>query len=175
MKKILLPALLAISLFASDATLELTNNTLMINGSVSIPQNQNFALRGGYLYNDNTNKDDFYYVGVEAVGYNAIDNYNSKLSVFIEMDHTKNNTAVPIGIRVSNSHFGDFQYPLFASASIAYAPAILSFDDADRFTKTNIQIGLQPIDNAKVFVGYRNISFDSNYQSAFYFGVGFIF
>jgi outer membrane receptor for monomeric catechols len=174
MKKILLPLVVASSMFASDLNLELTNETLMVNSTITIP-NQNFAVRGGYLYNDVENSNNYYTLGIQAQGENALDNYNSRLAIFIDFDHTKNNSAIPIGIGIYNNQFGNLQYPLFAKAEVAYAPAVLSFNDATRLFKTKVELGLKPIENAKVYIGYRDISFNHNYQSVAYFGIGFVF
>jgi hypothetical protein len=172
MKKILLPILVASSLVASDVNLEITNETLMANATINIQQN--FGVRGDYLYND-SEKSNYYSIGFQVEGKNALDDYNSKLAIFIDYSHTKNNSAIPIGVSVYNGNFGNLQYPLFAKAEVAYAPKVLSFSDANRFFKAKVELGIKPIENAKLFIGYRKISFNQNYQSVGYAGVGFVF
>ena len=175
MKKLLLPLLITSSIFASDINLEITNTTLAGNINLNLPKAENFQVRGTYLYNDNENKNNYYSIGFGAIGENALDNYNSKLTLFIDYTHTKDNSALPIGIGLFNNNFGNFQYPLFAKAEIAYAPQVLSFDEANKFLKAKVEFGLKPIQNAKTFIGWKTISFDNNYLSVVYAGIGFVF
>jgi len=172
MKKILLPILVTSSLLANDVNLEITNETLMANATINVEQN--FGVRGDYLYND-SEKSNYYSIGFQAQGENALDDYNSKLAIFIDYSHTKDNSAIPIGVSVYNDNFGNLQYPLFAKAEVAYAPKVLSFSDANRFFKAKVELGIKPIENAKLFIGYRKISFNQSYQSVGYAGIGFIF
>jgi len=175
MKKILLPFLLAGSIFANDLNIEITNYSLALNTEITIPKNPNYAVRGTYLYNDKPNQNNYFSIGFQAQGENALDQYNSKLAIFIDFDHTKDNGALPIGISLFNKNFGNTTYPLFGKMEVGYSPAVLSFDNATRFLKVKAEIGVKPIKNAKVFVGYRKIRFNENYQSLGYAGIGFIF
>jgi hypothetical protein len=57
-----------------------------------------------------------------------------------------------------------------------YAPSALCFRDGDDYLETRIHIDAQPIDNARVEVGYRKIDTDLKnrsvtYNDAFYFGL----
>ena len=175
MKRLILPFLLASSIFANEANLEITNHSIEINTKISIPQNENFSFRGSYLYNDKTNKNNYFSAGIQAQGENALDSYNSKFAIFIDFDYTKNNSALPIGISLFNDNFGNTNYPLFAKIELAYAPSVLSFDNADKFYKIKTEIGVKPIENAKLFIGYKQTNFNTNYQAVGYIGVGFIF
>ena len=175
MKKLLFSLLAISSIFASDLNLEITNETLAGNLNLNLPQYENFQMRGTYLYYDDENKNNYYSVGFGAIGENALDNYNSKLTIFIDYVHTKDNSALPIGIGIFNKNFGNFQHPLFAKAEIAYAPKVLSFDEATKFLKAKVELGIKPIKNAKLFIGYKTISFNKNYLSVGYAGIGFMF
>ena len=176
MKKISLLLFIISSLVASDElNIELTNYTLFANANITIPKTKNMSIRGGYLYNDRKNKKDYYFAGFQVEGKNSLDNYNSKLTIFMDYNHIKDNGALPIGIGIINNNLGNFQHHLFAKFEIAYAPAVLSFDKTSRFYKTKIEIGIKPIKNAKLFIGYRDIIFNRHYQSLGYCGVGFIF
>jgi hypothetical protein len=64
---------------------------------------------------------------------------------------------------------------VFVRGEYEFAPKVLSFDDANRFSKIDAQIGIQPIENGELFVGYRNISFNHNYDSGIYGGIGYHF
>jgi hypothetical protein len=94
--------------------------------------------------------------------------------LFVDYVYVKNNSALPIGVSAS-SYLKDFSVPVFIRGEFEYAPKILSFENADKFSKVQVEAGIRFIENGEVFAGYRNISFDSNYNSSFYGGVGFVF
>lgn len=57
-----------------------------------------------------------------------------------------------------------------------YAPSVLSFKDADGYFETRIHLDAEPIDNARIEVGYRKIDTDLKsrsvtYNDAWYFGL----
>jgi hypothetical protein len=174
-KKLLLPLMVGSALMASEISLDVTNSTLAGNLNLDIPQNPTFQLRGTYLYNDNTDRHNYYSIGFGAIGESPIDNYNSQVSIFIDFTHTRDNSAIPIGVSVFNNNFGNYKYPLFAKAEVEYAPAILSFDKADRALNTRIEVGIKPIENAKIYIGYKSISFNHTYLSVGFAGIGFTF
>ena len=169
MKKILLVLSSLAILNASDININITNDTLETNLKVDIPQN--FSIRGDFLYNDKTNN--YYSAGFQANG--LIYGDNTKLKLFLDYVYTKNNSALPLGIGIFNDSFGEFTYPLFTNAEVEYAPTVLSFRDAKRFLSSRVEFGVSPIINAKLFVGYRIISFNKNYDSNIYAGIGFKF
>ncbi|NPA87945.1 MAG: hypothetical protein GXO01_04485 [Epsilonproteobacteria bacterium] len=177
MKKLILGAMIASSMLMAEnfANIKITNDTIEVNAQYKVdPQNNIFA-RGTFLYNDNDNRYNFYSVGVKGEGnLIGIDLDNVKFSLIMDFVHTKNNSALPIGIGV-NSFIPNMQIPTFVRGEYEFAPKVLSFDDADRFSRLYIEGGVQPIENAEIFAGYRNISFNSNYDSSFYIGAGFNF
>ncbi len=175
MKKILSVAALAIMAFAENyAGLQITNDTLAVSAQAQITENNIYA-RGMFLYNDEDNKYNFYSVGVKGEGnLIGVNMENIKFSLLLDLVHTKDNTAVPVGIGAFG-YIPNLDYPVFVRGEFEYAPKILSFDDADRFSKVDIQTGIQPIENGEIFVGYRNISFNHNYDSGFYGGIGYHF
>jgi len=177
MKKILISALIlgSVGLWANnnEVGLKITNDTLAAYTQVKVTPN-NIFVRGEYLYNDTDNKNNFYLAGIKAEG-NLIENdSNLKFSIFIDFAHTKDNSALPIGIGILK-YVNNFQIPVFVQAEGEYAPKVLSFNDAERFSRVDAFIGINPIENAKIFVGYRNLSFNHNYDSSIYGGVGFSF
>jgi len=80
-KKLLLPLMVGSALFASDLNLEISNNTIATNLNFNIPQNENFQVRGNYLYNANKSKSNYGSIGFGAIGNTPIDNYESKISL----------------------------------------------------------------------------------------------
>ena len=177
MKKALFILIAAgVGLFAqnTNVNLQITNSTIGVYAESGITQN-NIKARGFYLYNDNSNKNNFYLAGIKAegklIGMNV---ENMKFSVIADFVHTKNNSAIPLGFGVF-SYIPNISLPIFVEMEAEYAPKILSFDDANRFSRVDAKIGYVPIVNAKIFAGYRDISFNHNYNSVVYAGLGYSF
>ena len=177
MKKLLATLFFGSLLFAQNINLNLqiTNSTIAGYVETPIVVEENVKIRGMYLYNDNKNKNNFYFAGIKAEG-NLIGSCcsNVKFSILTDFVHTKSNSAIALGFGVF-SFIPHFEFPVFVRAEAEYAPKVLSFDDADRFSKIDAQIGYAPITNAEIFLGYRSISFNHNYNSAVYFGIGYNF
>jgi hypothetical protein len=174
MKKLILTAVLMTSSLLAEnfANLQITNSTIFVNAQAHIAKEDPIYLRGGYLINKN--KHNFVYAGIKSEGNLLGDNSSIMASLFIDRVYTKDYSAMPIGIGAS-SYLPFLQVPTFIRGEIEYAPEILSFDKANRFLKANAEIGMQFIENAEAFVGYRNISFNHTYNNAIYAGVGFNF
>jgi hypothetical protein len=173
MKKIILASLAAGSLFAENfINLQLTNDTLMTEAQVKVSYEQPFYARGGFLLN--SDRHNFYYVGIKSEGQAVGVDLPLKFSLILDFAHTKNNSALPIGIGASG-FIKEFSIPVFLRGEFEYAPKVLSFDDADKFWKLKAEAGVQFIENGEVFAGYRNINYDHNYDSGMYIGVGFSF
>ena len=175
MKKTISIIALGVLAFAGNyAGLQITNDTLTVTGQAKITQNNIYA-RGMFLYNDDDNKENFFLVGVKGEG-NLIgaDIQNVKFSLLVDFVHTEDNSALPVGIGAFG-YIPDLKYPVFVRGEYEYAPKILSFDDADRFSRFDVQTGIQPIENGEIFIGYRHISFNHNYDAGFYAGMGYHF
>ena len=158
----------------TNVNLQITNSTIGIYAESGITQND-IKARGFFLYNDNSNKHNFYLAGIKAEG-NLIgaDIQNLKFSLIADFVHTKDNSAIPIGFGIF-SYIPNIDLPIFIRAEAEYAPKVLSFDDADRFSRVDAQIGYAPITNGEIFAGYRTLSFNHNYNSAVYAGLGYNF
>jgi len=173
MKKIIFIAVASL-LFANNVNIQITDYTLSIGAETKITQN-NIKLRGQFIYNDNKDKHNFFLVGIKAEGNLIGFEYEHlKFSVIVDGVHTKDNSAIPIGIGVF-SYIPNINLPIYIKAEAEYAPKVLSFSDADRFSRVDAQLGYYPITNAQIFIGYRNLSFNHNYNSAVYAGVGYNF
>ena len=177
MKKILSILTIAGSMLlaqSSNVNIQLTNSTIGVYAESGITQN-NIKARGFFFYNDNSNKHNFYLAGVKAEGnLIGVNIPNMKFSVIADFVHTKDNSAIPLGFGVF-SYIPHINIPIFTKIEAEYAPKVLSFDDADRFSRVDVQVGYAPITNAEIFVGYRNLSFNHNYNSNFYAGLGYNF
>jgi hypothetical protein len=173
MKKLLLSAIAAGSLFAGNfINLQITNDTLMTEGQINIVEGQPFYARGGFLLN--SDKSNFYYIGIKSEGQAVGVDLPLKFALILDFAHTKDNSALPIGLGASG-YLQQFSIPVFVRGEFEYAPKVLSFDDADKFVKFKAEIGTQFIENGELFVGYRNISYDGNYDNSLYGGIGFSF
>jgi len=173
MKKLILLVIASSFIFAENfLNLKITNETLMTEAQYQVVDAEPVYVRGGYLMNKD--KDNFFYVGLKTEGQIIGSDNPVSFSLFVDGVHTKDNSALPIGIAASG-YFQQFALPVFARAEFAYAPEILSFDDAKKFSEFKIESGVRFIVNGEVFVGYRHISFDKNYDSHVYGGIGFVF
>ena len=177
MKKILVGLVIAGSVVFAQNTnvdLQITDSTIGIYAQSGITQN-NIKARGFFLYNDNSNRNNFYSLGVKAEGnLIGINLSNIRFSLLADFVHTTNNSALPLGIGIF-SYIPGISLPIYVKAEAEYAPKILSFDDADRFSRYDVSVGYEPITNGQIFVGYRNISFNNNYNSDIYAGIGYSF
>jgi len=173
MKRLILLFLVVFAFGENFLNLKLTNKTVEVSGQyIIIPQNNIYA-RATYLYNDD--KDNFYSVGLKGEG-NLIgsDIDNLKFSLLMDFVYVKDYSALPIGVGI-NYMLNQFNLPIFVRAEAEYAPEVLSFNKAEKFSKFFVEIATQPITNGEMFVGYRHISFTNTYNAGFYVGVGFVF
>jgi len=173
MKKFLLSAVIAGSLFADNfINVQITNSTIMVEGQTLASHNKPFYIKAGFLVH--SDKNNFYYAGIKSEGQIIGVDIPATFSLFIDAVHTKNNTAIPMGVGFS-SYLEQFKMPVFIRGEFEYAPKVLSFDDAERFSRYKGELGIRFIENGEVFAGYRHISFDKVYNSAIYGGIGLSF
>jgi hypothetical protein len=174
MKKIFLAGIITASLFAENfINLKITNDTLATDAQVNIVPNKPFYARAGYLYYDG--KSNFVYGGLKTEGPLLGIDAPMNFSLIVDFVHTSGNSAIPIGVGMSSYLAAGVRVPIFFRAEAEYAPKVLSFDRADRFSKVQAETGVQFIENGEIFIGYRHISFNRNYSSNIYGGVGFSF
>jgi len=62
------------------------------------------------------------------------------------------------------------------ATSFAYAPAVLSFRDAESYTEFRVEADMEIITNIHLFTGYRNIgteydTYDKTFNNSFYGGI----
>jgi len=172
MKKLIL-LFSAVFLFGfNNFSVEISGDTL--NARAKTILMDTYYVRANYLYNDKSNRDDFYSVGISADGQLVgVDYAGMNVSLFSNFVQTTDNSAVSFGVELFS--YLPIAYPVYNEISFEYAPKILTFDDCDRFSRFRITFGIKPIENARIFAGYRNISFNSNYDNSFFAGIGFDF
>lgn len=84
--------------------------------------------------------------------------------------------AVPLGAEAELKLPLNSPIAFYLGGAMYYAPSVLSFKDADGYFETRIHLDVEPIDNARIEVGYRKIDTDLKsrsvtYNDAFYFGL----
>ncbi|MDP3300699.1 MAG: YfaZ family outer membrane protein [Sulfuricurvum sp.] len=84
--------------------------------------------------------------------------------------------AIPLGVEAELKLPLNSPIAFYLGGAMYYAPSVLAFKDADDYFETRIHLDVEPIDNARIEVGYRQI--DTNlknrsvtYNNAFYFGL----
>jgi hypothetical protein len=176
MKKILLSMLIAGFAFSENfVNLQVTNDTVMFEGQAQIVNDKPIYARGGYLINSKEDAvSDFGYIGLKTEGQAIGVDIPVKISLMVDVVHIKDNTASPVGLGLS-TYLKQFSMPVFLRASYEYAPKILSYEDAEKFSKLKVETGIRFIENGEAFVGYRKIDFDETYINNMYVGVGFVF
>ncbi|HQS67160.1 MAG TPA: YfaZ family outer membrane protein [Sulfuricurvum sp.] len=84
--------------------------------------------------------------------------------------------AIPLGIEAELKLPLHSPIAFYLGGALYYAPSVLAFKDADDYFETRIHLDVEPIENARVEVGYRQI--DTNlknrsvtYNDSWYFGL----
>ena len=91
----------------------------------------------------------------------AVEGSGLRVGMGIKVNYTKKYTAVPLGLEVQYTLFKK-TVPMYLNASAYYAPASLSFADADSFLEYRVSYDIEIIKNGHISLGYRNI--DTNYN-----------
>ncbi|WP_295054039.1 YfaZ family outer membrane protein [Sulfuricurvum sp.] len=84
--------------------------------------------------------------------------------------------AVPLGIEAELQLPLHTPFPFYLNGAFYYAPSALCFKQGDSYTETRIGLDIEPIQNARIGVGYRTIDTDLKtrnvtYNDAWYFGM----
>ncbi len=96
-------------------------------------------------------------------------------AVYTEID-SRRYAAVPLGVEAELQLPINTPFPFYVNGAFYYAPSVLSFKEGDGYMETRIGVDAEPIENARVGVGYRIIdtdlkSRDVTYNDAWYFGM----
>ena len=194
LKKISIIAFLAISAFAmhsgeiniNDKDLEVSARLDMGQFNDNIEPNTVF-LGAKFLNADKDNSSDNPqsldpYYEVNFLLMREIGNKGVSMGMGAKVNHTKNYTAMPLGLEFSYKIPVSDLIPMYVNGSLYYAPSVLSFSDADDFLEYRISYDIEVIENGFVTLGYRNLDTDYdgvrgslNYNSSFYIGfkIGF--
>jgi len=103
-----------------------------------------------------------------------------KFGLGIKGEYTKfdgnNYAAVPLGAEAELRLPLNTPFPFYLGGALYYAPTVLAFKDADSYLETRVHLDVEPINNGRLEVGYRNIDTDVKnanvtYNDSWYFGM----
>jgi hypothetical protein len=172
LKKLLLTLALGTAAFAMhDASINLNNDDLEVKGNVDIGElNQSdypniYFLTLGFLNAENENDDTDalleagFKLRQEVTGVQGLRFGLGFKGTYTEVGGLKH-AAVPLGVELAYTLPIGSAIPVIISGSLDYAPSVLSFKDADRYMEKRVELGVQIIEQATIFVGYRKIETD---------------
>jgi hypothetical protein len=84
--------------------------------------------------------------------------------------------AIPLGIEAELQLPINTPFPFYVNGAFYYAPSSLCFKEGDGYMESRIGLDIEPIENARIGVGYRSIDTDLKtrdvtYNDAWYFGM----
>ncbi len=84
--------------------------------------------------------------------------------------------AIPLGIEAELQLPINTPFPFYLNGAFYYAPSVLTFKEGDSYTEARIGLDIEPIENARVGIGYRTIDTDLKtrnvtYNDSWYFGL----
>jgi hypothetical protein len=96
-------------------------------------------------------------------------------AVYTEIDGVRYG-ALPLGVEAELQLPINTPFPFYVNGAFYYAPSVLTFKEGAGYMETRIGLDAEPIENARVGVGYRVIdtdlkSRDVTYNDAWYFGM----
>ncbi len=188
LKKLLLSLALAGALFAQhDASVNLNSDDIELQANIDLGElNQSdypdtYFLTMGLLDVDNKESTDpLIYAGFKLrQDVTGID--GMRFGIGAKGTYTKvsslTHAAVPIGIEVVYTLPIEGSIPVVVAGYFDYAPSVLSFKDADKYMEKRLEVGVQIIEQANIFVGWRDIDTDFDgrggdyeYNDEFYIG-----
>lgn len=172
LKKLLLTLALGTAAFAMhDASINLNNDDLEVKGSLDIGElNRSdfpdmYFLTLGFLNAENENEDTDalleagFKLRQEVRGVEGLRFGLGFKGTYTEVGPLKH-AAVPLGVELAYTLPIGSAIPVILSGSLDYAPSVLSFKDADRYMEKRVELGVQIVEQATIFVGYRKIETD---------------
>jgi hypothetical protein len=189
LKKLVLSVLISSAAFAAHQV-ELNVNDKDVEGQLRLDMGRMGSLEhtyigGRFLNGDNNNSqtiaDPDPLMEVSFMVQNDVRGVRGlKVGLGIKGEYTKidgrSYAAIPLGIEAELKLPLNSPVAFYLGGALYYAPSVLSFKDADDYFETRIHLDAEPIDNARIEVGYRQI--DTNlknrsvtYNDSWYFGV----
>jgi hypothetical protein len=189
LKKLVLSTLISSAAFAAHQV-EVNVNDKEVEGQIRLDMGrmgemEHTYMGGRFLNGDNNNSqtiaDPDPLMEVSFMVQNDVRGVRGlKLGLGFKGEYTKidgqSYAAIPLGVEAELKLPLNSPIAFYLGGAMYYAPSVLSFKDADGYFETRIHLDAQPIDNARIEVGYRKIDTDLNnrsvtYNDAFYFGL----
>lgn len=190
LKKIILTLIMGTSLFAAHQV-SVNVNDKDVGGEIRLDMGRmgnamsNAYIGARFLNGDNNNSntigDPKPLMEVSAMVMGHVQKVPGlKLGFGVKGEYTKidgqNYAAVPLGVEAELQLPINTPFPFYLNGAFYYAPSILAFKSADSYTETRIGLDVEPIQNARIGVGYRTIDTDLKtrnvtYNDAWYFAL----
>lgn len=176
LKKLLLTLALSVSLFAQhDASVNLNSDDIELNGNIDLGEiNQSdypdmYFLTLGFLDVDNREKTNPLLSAGFMLRQNITGMQGLRFGLGFKGTYTEvgqqKHSAVPLGVELAYTLPIDSAIPVIISGSLDYAPSVLSFKDAESYMEKRVELGIQIVEQATIFVGYRKIDTDFENRS----------
>ncbi len=189
LKNLILASLLSCSAFAAHQV-EANVNDREVEGQIRLDMGRMGAMEGTYLgvrflNGDNNNSETItdpdplmeasFLVMRPVSGVRGL-----KFGLGIKAETTdidgRGYAAIPLGMEAELKLPLNSSIPFYIGGALYYAPSALSFKDGDGYMETRIHFDVEPIESARVEVGYRTIDTDLKnrnvtYNEAWYFGL----
>jgi hypothetical protein len=171
LKKLLITLALSVSLFAQhDASVNLNSDDIEVNGNIDLGElNQSdypniYFLTLGFLDVDNRESTDPLLQAGFKLRQDVTGVKGLRFGLGFKGTHTEvgnhKHSAIPLGVELAYTLPINSAIPIIISGSLDYAPSVLSFKDADSYMEKRIELGVQIVEQATIFVGYRKIDTD---------------
>lgn len=190
LKKIIVTLLLGTSLFAANQV-SVNVNDKDVGGEIRLDMGRmgnamsNTYIGARFLNGDNNNSntigDPKPLMEVSAMVMGHVQGIPGlKLGFGVKGEYTKIDgqiyTAIPLGVEAELQLPISTPFPFYLNGAFYYAPSVLAFKSADSYTETRIGLDVEPIQNARIGVGYRIIDTDLKtrnvtYNDAWYFAL----
>jgi len=163
----------------SNIGLNINNDDLEVAASIDLnalnyySDSTSYTLDASYLHTDGDN--------LTTLGVSAQNTFQGveglALGLGIKSVFADNFIAIPLFAKAQYTLPFNYSIPTtFVAASMAYAPSVLTFRDADSYTEFRVEADMEIIMNVHLFTGYRNIdteydTYDKTFNNSFYGGM----
>jgi YfaZ precursor len=181
LKKLCLTSLLSLGLLHAQSNVGLNINDEDLEVSASIDLNAltyysdstSYTLDASYLHTDGDN--------LTTLGVSAESTFQGveglALGLGIKSVFADDFIAIPFFVKAIYTLPFNYSIPTTSLAtSLAYAPSVLAFSDAESYTEFRVEADMEIITNIHLFTGYRNIDTeydndDKTFNDSFYGGM----
>lgn len=180
-KKLCLTSLLSLGLLHAQSNVGLNINnedlevfaSIDINALASYSDSTSYIIDASYLHTDG---DNFTSVGIGAESiFQGVEGLT--LGFGAKLVFASDFMALPLFAKAKYAlPLNDMIPTTSLSTSLAYAPSVLSFRDAESYTEFRVEADMEVITNIHLFTGYRNIdteydTYDKTFNNSFYGGI----